>query len=127
MTGENPATQFEERLRAALSELTDVGPAWVRTARAMTLLVDVIDTEPPAWFRGAAWTQLERLINDVVGALDWDTVSPDADLVPTLADHLRTRSVNELQAIGAAIAQLAIDLLRLGAARRALESGLLPP
>lgn len=127
MSGDGAATQFEDRLRAALAELADIGPSWERAARAITLLVDVIDTEPPAWFRGAAWTQLERLMNDVVGALDWDAVSPEADLVPTLAEHLRTRSVNELQAICAAIAELAIDLLRLGAARRALESGLLPP
>jgi hypothetical protein len=121
------AVAFEEGLRSAVGELADVGPAWDRTARAVATLVEMVDMDTPAWFRGAAWNQLERLLDDVVGALDWDAISPDAKLTPTLAEHLRTRSVNEVQAVAAAIAQLSIDLLRLGAARRALESGLLPP
>lgn len=127
MSREADAVAFEECLRAAVAELADVGPAWDRTARAVAALVDMVDMETPAWFRGAAWNQLERLLDDIVGALDWDAISPDAKLAPILAEHLRTRSVNEAQAVAAAIAQLSIDLLRLGAARRALESGLLPP
>lgn len=127
MTDHLHAARCEETLREALAHLADVDPYWDRAARAVATLVELLDLQTPPWFHGAAWTQLERLLNDIVSAIDWESLPPDAEAAPALAERFRSRSVNETQAVLAAIAQLVIDLLRLGAARRALESGLLPP
>ncbi len=127
MPGREAIAEIEECLRAASAALVSSGPLWSRVARSLDALAPLAGVAPPVTMDGPAWAQLDRAMNTVFGAVDWTDVAPDASAAPAIEAALRARSVDELESLSVELMESMVDLLRISAARRALQTGLLPP